>query len=53
MRTFNDAEKDIIYRALVEYEYNHYTSAGATWQKIINRLITQFEKETTNHEKIS
>lgn len=43
----NKQEIEIIKNALIEYEENHYFSENNKWQKTINKLITQFEGEST------
>jgi len=35
-------EKEIISKALKEYEENHYSSESQDWQKIINCLMEKF-----------
>lgn len=37
-------EKEIIYKALKEYENNHYMDEGKKWQIMINKLIDKFSK---------
>ena len=42
-------EKEIIHKALVEYEENYYASESQRWQKIINKLI---EESKASEDKI-
>lgn len=35
-------DKEIIFKALKEYEENHYASYDDKWQKQINRLIEKY-----------
>jgi hypothetical protein len=42
MMEINKEEKEIILKALVEYEERYYMSENQKWQKIINKLIDRF-----------
>lgn len=37
-------ENKIIYKALVEYEENHWDSEGRKWQNVINKLIDTYRE---------
>lgn len=36
-----DGDREIIHKALLEYEQNHYATEDCFWQRRINRLISQ------------
>lgn len=36
-------DKEIIYKALIEYEENHYEMEGEEWQKQVNKLIKEYK----------
>lgn len=47
--TYTDNE--IIYKALVEYENNHWGTEDSKWQKQINRLESEYRSKIENREK--
>jgi hypothetical protein len=44
-KCFTNTEIEIIKKALVEYEENHYETEDDEWQRIINNLIEYFLKK--------
>ncbi len=42
-KTNHDRDQELIHKALVEYEENHYSTEDCYWQRRINRLISQTE----------
>ena len=41
---------EIILKALVEYEENHWQSEGEEWQKTVNDLINKYQEKTGDTE---
>ena len=42
MKELTKKDKEIIKKAIIEYERNHYESENQEWQDVINKLIERF-----------